>query len=81
MGGRGPDVYVMSPGGGHDLVFDDGDGQNQVVCQGFEEPPIVYVHGEDSVVWSADGTQSLRVVGSNVISFYGCTRPPINFPF
>lgn len=81
MGGEGPDVYVMTPGGGHDLVIGDQQGQNQVVCQGFDAPPRVYRQGEDWIVWSEDGTQSMRIMDSHVVSFYGCARPPVNFPF
>lgn len=80
MGGPGADAYVMLAGGGHDLVLDDRDGQNQLICQGFDEPPVVYAQGGDWIVMSTDGAQSMRIMRSHIVSFYGCARPPFTLP-
>lgn len=81
IGGEGPDIYIFSPGGGHDLVLDDREGQNRVMCQGFDEPPEVFVQGSDWVVSSRDRAQSLRIINSSIVSFYGCGAPRLVLPF
>lgn len=81
MGGEGPDIYTFSPGGGHDLILEDREGQNRVMCQGFEEPPEVFMQGSDWIVLSRDREQSLRIINSSIVSFYGCASPRLVLPF
>ena len=76
LGGEGPDLYLFTPGGGHDLVLNDTQGQNRVMCQGFEPAPTVYRQGLDWIVLSATGEESMRVTNSRIVSFYGCTHLP-----
>lgn len=81
MGGEGPDIYTFSKESGHDLVLEDRQGQNRVMCQGFEEPPEVFMQGRDWIVLSRDREQSLRIVNSSIVSFYGCGAPRLVLPF
>ncbi len=80
MGGSGPDVYLFQPDGGHDLVWGDLEGQNRVMCLGFDMPPEVYRQGNDWIIMSHDRSASLRVMNSTMVSFYGCERVALSLP-
>ena len=64
-GGVGADVYLVGPGGGNDMLFDDGpDGEPDVLRIAGAAPDSVQLErqGADLLVWSS-GADSVRVSG------------------
>lgn len=64
-GGVGADVYLVGPGGGNDMLFDDGpDGEPDVLRIAGAAPDSVQLErqGADLLVWSG-GADSVRVSG------------------